>query len=87
MEPPTPNPSQWLKTDATDLSTLPPFQLYDLTADPDEKNNAAAAHPEIVQRLGRLLRETIERGRSTPGAPQPAGAAWEQVGWMSSFAP
>ncbi len=85
--PPTPNPSQWLKTEPADLRQLPPFQLYDLVSDPDEKNNVATAQPEIVQRLGRLMRETIERGRSTPGAPQPYDRPthWEQIGWMSSF--
>jgi arylsulfatase A len=86
--PPTPNPSQWLKTDATDLSTLPPFQLYDLATDPDEKNNLAAAHPEIVQRLGRLMLTTLEQGRSTAGAPQPyvRPENWEQIGWSKAFA-
>lgn len=85
--PPTPNPSQWLKTDATDLSTLPPFQLYDLANDPAEKNNVAAAHPEIVQRLGRAMRDTLDRGRSTPGAPQPyvRPANWEQIAWTKEF--
>jgi arylsulfatase A len=85
---PTPAPSQWLKTDATDLSSLPPFQLYDLSADLGEKNNVAAAHPEIVQRLGRLMRTTLERGRSTPGAAQPYDRpeSWEQVAWLKNFA-
>ena len=86
--PPTPNPSEWLKTDAADLSKLPPFQLYDLAADRAEKNNRAAAHPEIVQRLGATLCTLIERGRSTPGAPQPVNlSAWPQVAWMKSFSP
>jgi arylsulfatase A len=85
---PTPKPSQWLKTEATDLSTLPPFQLYDLAADPAETKNLAAAHPEIVQRLGRLLRADIERGRSTPGAPQPVALHdWPQVNWLGHFTP
>ena len=72
--PPTPTPSEWLKTERTDLATLPPFQLYDLNADPAETKNLAAAHPEIVQRLGRLLRADLERGRSTPGPSQPVAA-------------
>ena len=86
---PTPAPSQWLKTHRTDLATLPPFQLYDLSADPAETTNVAAAHPEIVQRLGRLLRADIERGRSTPGPAQPAtvGADWPQVAWLKNFTP
>jgi arylsulfatase A-like enzyme len=86
--PPTPHPSQWLKTDATDLATLPPFQLYDLRVDPAEKDNLAAAHPEIVQRLGHLMRATLERGRSTPGAPQPVATTdWPQIAWRNNFAP
>ncbi len=85
---PTPSPSQWLKTDATDLTTLPPFQLYDLSVDPAEKNNLAAAHPEIVQRLGTALRRLIERGRSTPGAEQPVALTdWPQLAWLDKFAP
>jgi arylsulfatase A len=85
--PPTPKPSQWLKTEATDLATLPRFQLYDLAADPAETKNLADDHPEIVQRLGRLLRADIERGRSTPGAPQPTDLHnWPQVSWLDHFA-
>ena len=85
--PPTPSPSQWLKTEASDLATLPPFQLYDLAADPAEQTNLVAAHPEIVQRLGLLMRTTIERGRSTPGPAQPAlvDSSWAQVSWFTSF--
>ncbi len=86
--PPTATPSVWLPAPRADLSQLPPFQLYDLDVDPAETKNLAAAHPEIVQRLGRALRELIERGRSTPGAPQPyEQAGWPQVAWMKSFAP
>jgi hypothetical protein len=77
---PTPNPSVWLKTHATDLATLPPFQLYDLSSDPAEKNNLAAAHPEIVRRLGLELRATIER---SPNAP----ADWPQLAWRRQFVP
>ncbi len=84
--PPTANPTQWLKAERADLSKLPPFQLYDLAADPAETKNLAAAHPEIVQRLGRAMRELIERGRSTAGAPQKnADGAWPQIGWMEKF--
>jgi len=86
---PTPAPSQWLKVARTDLATLPAFQLYDLESDPAETKNLAAAQPEIVQRLGRLLRVDIERGRSTPGAPQPftAPTEWTQLAWRESFKP
>lgn len=66
---------------------LPKFQLYDLETDPAEKENVQAAHPEIVRRLGRLLRGLIERGRSTPGAPQPydTETPWPQKAWAAEF--
>ena len=86
--PPTPAPSVWLKTERTDLSKLPPFQLYDLEADPAETTNLAEVHPDRVQRLGRLLRADLERGRSTPGPAQPVVLRdWPQTGWIHSFAP
>ncbi|MBE3071156.1 MAG: hypothetical protein IMZ66_13055, partial [Planctomycetes bacterium] len=34
---------------------LPPVQLYDLPADPAEKTNVVAEHPEVVRRLRDLL--------------------------------
>ncbi len=46
---------------------LPPFQLYDLAADPGETNNLEARHPEIVSRLMRQLERCVANGRSTPG--------------------
>lgn len=46
------------KTDDTGIETglNPQPQLYDLATDPGEKNNLAAVHPEIVQRLAAALR-------------------------------
>ena len=83
---PTAAPTQWLKVPKSDLSKLPPFQLYDLAADPAETTNLAAVHPEVVQRLGRAMRELIERGRSTPGVPQQnAPGPWPQTAWMEKF--
>jgi arylsulfatase A len=85
---PTPTPSRWLKVSATDLSTLPKYQLYDLATDPAEQHNVVAEHPEIVQRLGRLMWDYIVRGRSTPGAPQPVALSeWPQISWRDDFAP
>lgn len=45
----------------------PPFQLFNLADDPAETTNLYAGHPEIVQRLGLLLKSYVLRGRSTPG--------------------
>ncbi len=86
---PTATPSVWLPVERADLANLPPFQLYDLEADPAETKNLAAAHPEIVQRLGRQMREMVERGRSTPGAAQrnDPPLTWPQLAWMKSFTP
>ena len=49
---------------------LPPIQLYDLEADIAEQNNVYAEHPDVVKRLTKLMKQYINRGRSTPGAPQ-----------------
>jgi len=48
----------------------PPIQLYDMNDDIGEKTNVQAQHPEIVERLTRLLQKYVADGRSTPGAPQ-----------------
>ncbi|HID22763.1 MAG TPA: DUF4976 domain-containing protein, partial [Planctomycetaceae bacterium] len=34
-----------------------PIELYDLQTDPREEHNVAAAHPQIVQELKRIMRE------------------------------
>ena len=43
---------------------LPPVQLFDLEADPVEKTNLQAAHPDIVRRLTSLLESYRRSGRS-----------------------
>lgn len=84
---PTHSPSPWTQAKVDNFDGLPPFQLYDMSADRAETKNVAAEHPEIVQRLGKLMRSYIERGRSTPGPVQSnAEGAWPQIAWMSSFA-
>ncbi len=57
---------------------LPKWQLYDLSVDPKETKNQLTKHPKIVKELTAILREYIEKGRSTPGAPQKNhdGAIW-----------
>ncbi len=49
---------------------LPSVQLYDLSQDDTEKINVQEKHPEIVERLTRLLERFVTEGRSTPGQPQ-----------------
>lgn len=49
---------------------FPSLQLYQVEQDPGETRNLQGDHPEIVSALIARLGEHIERGRSTPGAPQ-----------------
>jgi arylsulfatase A-like enzyme len=49
---------------------LPKVQLYDLSTDISERQNVQDKHPEIVDKLTRLLEKYAAEGRSTPGAPQ-----------------
>ncbi len=68
-----------------DMTGLPKFQLYNLKADPAEKNNIYDAHPEIVTELTALMASYIENGRSTPGSKQKNaplhldGSEWQQI--------
>ena len=48
----------------------PPVQLFDLEADPAEKNNLAPSHPELVAELTALMQKYVDDGRSTPGPKQ-----------------
>lgn len=48
----------------------PAVQLYDLSSDIGEQRNVQAEHPEIVERLTKLLEKYVADGRSTPGTPQ-----------------
>jgi arylsulfatase A len=49
---------------------LPPIQLFDLGRDVGEAHNVEAEHPEVVERLTRLLERYVAEGRSTPGPPR-----------------
>lgn len=53
-----------------DTSELPLVQLYDLGSDLGEQQNVQHEHPEVVERLTRLLEKYVAEGRSTPGRPQ-----------------
>jgi arylsulfatase A-like enzyme len=48
----------------------PPVQLYNLDEDIAEKNNLHEKHPDIVDRLTKLLQKYADEGRSTPGPQQ-----------------
>lgn len=47
-------------------SGLPLVQLYDMAADVGEQTNVEAEHPDVVERLTRLLERYVADGRSTP---------------------
>ncbi|HKL20930.1 MAG TPA: arylsulfatase, partial [Tichowtungia sp.] len=49
---------------------LPPVQLYDMQADIGEQHNLQAEHPEVVERMTKLLEKFVADGRSTPGPEQ-----------------
>lgn len=48
----------------------PKYELYNLREDIAETRDRSAENPEAVERMISLLDEYVERGRSTPGAPQ-----------------
>lgn len=43
---------------------VPPFQLFDLSKDPAEKDNVIDQHPDIAEEMKAQLAEIIESGRS-----------------------
>ncbi len=50
-----------------DTSEMPSVQLFDLSADPGEKNNLALEEPERVAAMTKALKKAINDGRTTPG--------------------
>ena len=58
------------KDAAATAQGLPPIQLYDLEADPGERQNLQDQHPDVVARLTQLMGKLISDGRSTPGPKQ-----------------
>lgn len=68
-----------------ELKGLPPMQLYNLEKDPGEEQNLIESHPDKVQEMKSLLSAYIQKGRSTPGAPQKNDGpeTWEQLHWMN----
>lgn len=45
-------------------------ELYNLATDLSEKQNVLAEHPDIAERLSKLMQRYINNGRSTAGEPQ-----------------
>jgi arylsulfatase A-like enzyme len=43
-----------------------PWQLYNLMEDPEERNDRAADHPAILQRLNKVLMNYIQEGGRVP---------------------
>lgn len=64
----SPDSGGWSAPKANAAKGLPPVQLYDLDADIGEKVNLQDKHPEIVNRLTRLLEKYKSDGRSVPPA-------------------
>jgi len=61
-------------------------QLYNLKADPAEKENVQNKFPLVVKELTALLKKYVEEGRSTPGKPQKNDGEypWKQLKWMEN---
>ena len=51
----------------SDLSNMPPVQLFNLADDPGEINNLQAKYPDRVNQMKSSLKKIIDDGRSTPG--------------------
>ena len=69
-----------------DTSSLPAFQLYDLSDDIGETTNVIADHPDVYEELKKRLAEHIRNGRSTPGSPQQNEGVqiWDTVRWLEA---
>lgn len=72
------------KETSEEAKTLPPIQLYDLSADIGETQNVYEKHPVVVKELTDLLTKYIKDGRSTKGANQSneGPAYWTQLTWL-----
>lgn len=64
-----------------ELEGAPKIQLYNMEEDITEKKNVYDQHPEVVDKLKKLLMRYIKEGRSTPGKTQENTDAdyWEQL--------
>ena len=68
-----------------DTASMPPVQLYDLSADEGETRNVCDEYPEIVEELTAVMRSYILNGRSTPGTPQDNYPCenWPGLAWLN----
>ncbi len=58
-------------------------ELYDLDADPGEKNDVISRHPDIVAQLTERITAIVQKGRSTPGADQTNDTGWwPDLAWI-----
>jgi arylsulfatase A len=59
-------------------------EFYDLTTDPGETQNIAAASPELVASLQKKITDIVCNGRSTRGAGQPNDTGhWNDLTWIT----
>ncbi len=67
------------------IDSLPPEQLYNLTADIGEQNNLSEEKAEILERYRMELAKIVTDGRSTPGEKQTNDGPekWKQLKWMT----
>ena len=61
-------------------------QLYNLVADPGERNNVLHQHSEVAQKLHEQITEIVLNGRSTTGPKQANDTPWwNHLIWMDKF--
>ncbi len=64
---------------------LPPYQLYNLAADPTEQYNLIDENPARAKAMVQQLRSYVKNGRTTPGKPQSNNTTIpEQQEWMTN---
>ena len=73
------------QNDQAALDSLPPYQLYDLRADPGETKNLFFEEEEKMNELKSLLTQQIKAGRTTSGSRQPNDeheGIWKQIAFI-----
>ena len=59
-------------------------ELYDLSTDPEEKQDVVTMHPEIVAKLTKLATDIVLNGRTTNGPAQANDTAyWKDLTWIT----